>query len=241
MADTGGITVRRVELSGAGHEPAELVLQGLQFRDSVVEIRSSGAEQVEHVAAGSLAVIPQRHDASDLSERQPNRLSGADEGEAVDRRRLVVPISRGRARRRREQTDVLVIPDGLGRHPGACGDLPDLHFVLDLPVHWKAYRTAVRIELLYVPDCPNRSLAREHIERALSATRLGAVVREHEVRTSEEAARLGMHGSPTILIDGRDPFGAAPNLAGLSCRLYMGPAGVRGAPTVEQLVRALTR
>lgn len=98
----------------------------------------------------------------------------------------------------------------------------------------------MRIELLYVPDCPNRTLAREHIDRALLGTGLPAVVSEREVRTSEDAARLGMHGSPTILIDGRDPFEAASEPAGLSCRLYVAESGVRGAPTVEQLIAALT-
>ena len=96
------------------------------------------------------------------------------------------------------------------------------------------------IELLYVRDCPNRSFAREQIDRALLATGLSAVVREREVRTSEEASRFGMRGSPTILIDGRDPFEAATGFAGLSCRLYVSERGGAGAPTVEQLIRVLT-
>ena len=95
------------------------------------------------------------------------------------------------------------------------------------------------IELLYVPDCPYRSLARDHLDLALSSTRLPAVVREREVRSSEEAAWLGMRGSPTILIDGEDPFAGPPERAGLSCRLYRGEAGLSGAPTVSQLVDAL--
>ena len=35
----------------------------------------------------------------------------------------------------------------------------------------------------------------------------------------EEAARYGMQGSPTILIDGRDPFAEPGAAASLSCRL----------------------
>lgn len=95
------------------------------------------------------------------------------------------------------------------------------------------------IDLLYVADCPNRAIARARVEIALGRTQLAAVVREREVRSSEEAARLGMRGSPTVLIDGRDPFAGAADPAALSCRLYRSDLGFRGAPTVEQLVEVL--
>ena len=95
------------------------------------------------------------------------------------------------------------------------------------------------IDLLYVPECPNRSLARDHVDRALAQRRLAAVVREREVRSSEEAARLGMRGSPTVLIDGEDPFADTADPTAVSCRLYRSEIGLSGAPTVEQLVEAL--
>jgi hypothetical protein len=65
------------------------------------------------------------------------------------------------------------------------------------------------------------------------------VVREHEVHSSEEAEHLGMRGSPTILIDGRDPFAGTAAPAALSCRLYR--SGQSGVPTVSQLVDHLER
>jgi hypothetical protein len=95
------------------------------------------------------------------------------------------------------------------------------------------------IDLLYVPDCPHRSLARDHVDLALARTRRRAVVREREIHSSEEADRLGMRGSPTILIDGQDPFADSDEPAGLSCRRYRSEAGVGGAPSVRQLVEAL--
>ncbi len=65
----------------------------------------------------------------------------------------------------------------------------------------------MEIDFLYVPDCPNRMVARHRLDQALERTGLGgAMVREHEVDSSEEAAERGMRGSPTILIDGADPF-----------------------------------
>jgi hypothetical protein len=47
-------------------------------------------------------------------------------------------------------------------------------------------------------------------------------------------------GSPTILIDGRDPFaGATP--VGPVCRRYPTEHGLDFAPSLEQLVEVLTR
>jgi hypothetical protein len=99
----------------------------------------------------------------------------------------------------------------------------------------------MEIDLLYIPECPNRSVARGHLELALARTRLAATMREREVHSGEEAAVLGMQGSPTILIDGRDPFSDVPGVTALACRLYRREAGWSGAPTVEQLVEVLAR
>lgn len=83
----------------------------------------------------------------------------------------------------------------------------------------------VEVALLYVPDCPNRAAARELIELALARTHQSAVIREQEIHSSEEAERRGLLGSPTILIDGRDPFAAGAGPAAMSCRLYLSDAG----------------
>lgn len=95
----------------------------------------------------------------------------------------------------------------------------------------------VRIEILSVPDCPNRDTTDSRVRAALARRQVTAAVRHVEVATAEDAARLGMNGSPTILIDGRDPFdGGGPSL---SCRLYQTDDGLRGSPTIDQLVDAL--
>jgi hypothetical protein len=105
-------------------------------------------------------------------------------------------------------------------------------------VCWKLYRSGVDIDLLYIADCPNRRLARRHLEVALARTELAVAIRECEVTSAEEATRLGMRGSPTILIDGRDPFtGRGPTA--VSCRLYRTEAGLSGAPTVNEIVAVL--
>lgn len=96
----------------------------------------------------------------------------------------------------------------------------------------------MRITILAVPDCPNLPLIQERITAALDGrpTPLETV----EVRQEEEAARLGMTGSPTILLDGVDPFAMPGALPSVSCRLYRDSDGrADGAPTVQALRRAL--
>ena len=51
----------------------------------------------------------------------------------------------------------------------------------------------------------------------------------------QDAARTRMCGSPTLLVDGEDPFAVADAPASLSCRLY--PDG--GVPSVRALRRVL--
>lgn len=51
----------------------------------------------------------------------------------------------------------------------------------------------------------------------------------------------GMHGSPTVLIDGHDPFAVGNIEASVACRLYPTATGFDGAPSVDDLVEALTR
>ena len=59
------------------------------------------------------------------------------------------------------------------------------------------------------------------------------------VETAEDAERLGFSGSPTLLIDGRDPFVRAEPSFGLTCRVYQTPEGLAGSPTLEQLSAVL--
>lgn len=95
------------------------------------------------------------------------------------------------------------------------------------------------IEILYVPDCPNLDRARSRLHRVLQAVDIASPVRETEVSTSDAAERLGMHGSPTILINGRDPFAGVDDAASVSCRLYDDGGRRDGAPSIEQLTAAL--
>ncbi|MQY37939.1 Alkylmercury lyase [Streptomyces sp. RB17] len=96
----------------------------------------------------------------------------------------------------------------------------------------------MRITVLAVPDCPHAPLARERIDQALGGR--AADVEVVEVADETQAVRLGMTGSPTILIDGTDRFALPAVTASVSCRLYRGPDGrTEGAPSVADLQQAL--
>ncbi len=97
----------------------------------------------------------------------------------------------------------------------------------------------MRITVLAVPDCPNAPVAAGRITAALAGR--PASVELVEVTGEAEAARLGMTGSPTILLDGVDPFAAAGAVPSVSCRIYRGPDGAAdGAPSVQNLTAALS-
>jgi hypothetical protein len=98
----------------------------------------------------------------------------------------------------------------------------------------------VKVTLLYVDGCPNWTVADERLRAALDETGKPDVeVTYRKVSTPREAESVEFGGSPTILIEGRDPFLNREAPVGLSCRVYRTEAGLTGAPTVEQLVGVL--
>lgn len=100
----------------------------------------------------------------------------------------------------------------------------------------------MEITLRYFSGCPSRRLAEARLREALSIVgRPDAVVTLEEVDTRGDAVRLGFRGSPSILVDGRDPFADDSAPAGLACRIYVTEDGLQGAPTTRQLIRVLSR
>ncbi len=97
----------------------------------------------------------------------------------------------------------------------------------------------MEIQLLYFDDCPNWQQMDGRLREALAVARLNIVPEHVEVTTPEDAERLNFRGSPTVLVDGRDPFADHAAPVGLSCRVYATPDGLRGAPTVAQLIKVL--
>lgn len=98
----------------------------------------------------------------------------------------------------------------------------------------------MQVTLLYFDGCPNWHVADDRLQEALAEAGQSDVRVEHRlVASPEQAEAEQFRGSPTVLINGRDPFLDRDRPVGLSCRVYRTDAGLAGSPTVAQLVEAL--
>src|SRR5690242_5633436 len=102
------------------------------------------------------------------------------------------------------------------------------------------------IELLWWEGCPSTAKALDELRTALADVGLaGAEVQMREIMTDDDAHEVRFAGSPTILLDGYDPFAAgdaddAP--IGLSCRVYRRRDGrISPTPDPDDLREALRR
>ncbi len=91
----------------------------------------------------------------------------------------------------------------------------------------------MQVELQYFDSCPDWREV-DHTLGVLAAE-LGFDLSHTRVETPEEAQRLSFRGSPTIVVDGVDPFAADADGVGLSCRIYQTPQGPAGKPNLDQL------
>jgi hypothetical protein len=100
----------------------------------------------------------------------------------------------------------------------------------------------VDVELVVVPDCPHAPAAQELLRIALDAAGLPCTgIRLSIVESQREAEERGFGGSPTILINGVDPFAEPGRPSALACRIYPGQAGPSALPPADELTRALIR
>jgi hypothetical protein len=91
------------------------------------------------------------------------------------------------------------------------------------------------VTILHVPDCPNVAVVQQRLTRVL-ADRTDVQVELRLIDSEESAAENGMTGSPTLLVDGVDPFAVPGQQPSLSCRLYRDDSGaIAGAPSLTQL------
>lgn len=92
----------------------------------------------------------------------------------------------------------------------------------------------MNVTLLYFDDCPNWLETDQHL-RALAAEHPDMVVERRLVETVEDAEATRFHGSPSVIVNGVDPFADTDAPVGLSCRMYQTPNGPAGSPTLHQL------
>ena len=92
-----------------------------------------------------------------------------------------------------------------------------------------------RIELVYFTGCPHVEAARSTLRAALILRQWSPAWTERDSTAPGTPEEYQVYGSPTILVDGEDPFAAGDETFGLACRVYQTPDGPAGSPTTEQL------
>jgi hypothetical protein len=98
----------------------------------------------------------------------------------------------------------------------------------------------MKIEVLYVPNCPNHAVALKRLREILPEEGFQNHVHQVLVRDTEMAQSLKFPGSPTIRINGQDvePQREKPPAFGLMCRLYSDGSG---APSQQKLRAAIEK
>lgn len=91
-----------------------------------------------------------------------------------------------------------------------------------------------QITLQYFDGCPNWETT-DRILTALLAEGWDITVTHELIDSHEKAVERRFHGSPTVLIDGVDPFADDDAPPALACRIYQTETGQAGSPSIEQL------
>jgi len=100
----------------------------------------------------------------------------------------------------------------------------------------------MKLEILQLPNCPNVALLERRIAEAVAVKHIDVAIKRRVLTNRDAATAAGMTGSPTLLVDGEDPFAESGLVPSLSCRLYPADGGgVDGAPSVTALRAALNQ
>ena len=96
-----------------------------------------------------------------------------------------------------------------------------------------------QVTVLAIADCPNVVVLLERLAEAAAFTGTRVDVSIRLIATEAEAKQARFRGSPTLWLDGRDPF-ATDGPVAIGCRIYRSDVGLDGAPSVTQLVGVLS-
>lgn len=99
----------------------------------------------------------------------------------------------------------------------------------------------MKVEVLYIAECPNHKPAVEQARAALRAVGVPAIVEEVEVRTNDDAQAWRFLGSPTVRVNGLDvePEARGVEHFGVGCRSYQENGRRSGLPSRDLIQRAL--
>ncbi len=92
----------------------------------------------------------------------------------------------------------------------------------------------MKIEILYVPGCPNYEPTFERLQAVLASEVVKAGIQRIPVTTEVEAKALSFPGSPTVRVNGEDVEPHRTNAPSLACRLYEDRSGI----PPEELLRS---
>jgi hypothetical protein len=101
----------------------------------------------------------------------------------------------------------------------------------------------MKIEVLYVPNCPNHALVLERLCEILPSDSFQEHVNEVLVNDPAMAQSLRFPGSPTIRINGHDVEPQSEQAAsfGLMCRLYSDGSGVPSQQSMRAAIEKAIR
>src|SRR5438128_10218807 len=99
----------------------------------------------------------------------------------------------------------------------------------------------MRVEVLFIEDCPNHGEAVEIVRAALRAAGHSEQIHQVEIRTQAEAEALAFLGSPSVRLNGVDiePEARSQRTYGLSCRTYRAGAARSGVPSMALVLGAI--
>jgi hypothetical protein len=95
----------------------------------------------------------------------------------------------------------------------------------------------MRIEILYVPGCPNYQPTFERLQAVLASEAVKTRIQGIPVTTDVQAKALLFPGSPTVRVNGEDVEAHLTRVPTLSCRLYEDRSGI---PPEELLRTAIS-
>jgi len=98
----------------------------------------------------------------------------------------------------------------------------------------------VKVSIQFSDGCPHWEMAERRLRQALvDIGHEDVQITLQRIDSLEDAERFDFYGSPTFVVNGRDPFAGREAPASLGCRIYQTEEGTQGAPSVPQLRHVL--
>jgi hypothetical protein len=98
----------------------------------------------------------------------------------------------------------------------------------------------MKLTIQFFDGCPHWQLAEQRLRQAMTDLgRKDVEITYQRIDSPDDAEQFSFHGSPTILVNGRDAFAGGEMPVSFGCRVYATEVGTQGAPSVAQLRHVL--